>query len=218
MLKIHGVGASPFVRKVRVAFAEKSLDYELNPVMPFGVSDDFKKISPLGKIPVLETEDGKYVNDSSVICDYLERVHPKPALYPTDPYLRARALWFEEYGDSAVVSAVGTIFFQKIVGPAFMNQPTDEKILANAWEVECPKVFTYLEGEIRDPDKPLVGDAFSIADIATATFFVNMLHAGYKVPADKWPKLAAFIDRVHARPSFKALIDEEQQLFGPLTR
>jgi len=218
MLKIHGAGASPFVRKVRVVLGEKGVDYELNPVMPFGVSDEFKKISPLGKIPVLETEDGKYVNDSSVICDYVERTHPTPALYPTDAYQRARALWFEEYGDTAVVTAVGTIFFQKIVGPAFMNSPTDEKILKNAWEVECPKVFTYLEGEIRSADKPLVGDAFSIADIATATFFVNMMHAGYKVPADKWPKLAAFIDNVHARPSFKPLIEEEQQLFGALTR
>lgn len=214
MLKVHGAGASPFVRKVRVVLAEKGLDYELNPVVPFGVSEEFKKISPLGKIPVLELDDGRVVNDSSVICDYLEHVHPKPALYPADPYLRARALWFEEYGDSTTVTAVGSIFFQKVVGPAFLNQPTDEKVLAKLWDVECPKVFTYLEGEIRDPAKPIVGDAFSIADISTATFFVNMMHAGYSVPADKWPKLAAYIDRVLARPSFKVLIDEERQFFG----
>lgn len=218
MLKIHGVGASPFVRKVRVVLAEKNVPYELNPVMPFGVSAEFKKISPLGKIPVLETDDGKYVNDSSVICDYLEHVHPTPALYPTDPYLRARALWFEEYGDSAVVEATGGVFFQKIVGPAFLNQPTDEAALAKAWEQDCPAVFSYLEGELRAPDAPLVGDAFSIADIAIATFFVNLGHAGYAVPADRWPKLAGFIARVHARPSFKALIDEERQLFGQLQR
>jgi glutathione S-transferase len=218
MLKVHGVGASPFVRKVRVALAEKGIDYELNPVMPFAVSEEFRRISPLGKIPVLETEDCRYVNDSSVICDYLERTHPKPALYPTDHYERARALWFEEYGDTAVVGAVGTVFFQKVVGPAFMNQPTDEKILDNAWTVECPKVFSYLEGQIRSADEPLVGDAFSIADIATATFFVNLFHAGFKVPEHRWPKLAGFIERVHARPTFKALIDEEQQLFGALTR
>jgi len=217
MLKIHGVGASPFVRKVRVACAEKGIPYELVPVMPFGVSEDFKKISPLGKIPVLEV-DGKFINDSSVIVGYLEQTHPASPLYPADPYERARALWFEEYGDSAVVGAVGTIFFQKVVGPAFMNQPTDETVLDKAWNVDCPKVFTYLEGEIRAADEPLVGKAFSIADIGIATFFVNMMHAGYKVPADKWPKLSAFIDTVHARPSFKPLIEEEQQLFGPLTR
>lgn len=218
MLKVHGAGPSPFVRKVRVVLAEKGIPYELNPVMPFGVSDEFRKISPLGKIPVLE-DDGKFINDSSVICDYIERTHPKSTpLYPTDAYERARALWFEEYGDSAVVTAVGTLFFQKIVGPAFLNQPTDEKVIENAWNVECPKVFTYLESQIRAADQPLVGSAFSIADIATATFFVNMMHAGYKVPADKWPKLAGFIDRIHARPSFKAVIEEEQKLFGQLTR
>ena len=38
--------------------------------------------------------------DSSVICAYLERIHPMPALYPMDPVEYAKALWFEEYGDS----------------------------------------------------------------------------------------------------------------------
>ena len=52
MPTIHGVNASPFVRKVRVAMLEKGLDYDLEPVMPIGVSDEFKKLSPLGKIPV----------------------------------------------------------------------------------------------------------------------------------------------------------------------
>ncbi|NIR35171.1 MAG: glutathione S-transferase family protein, partial [Actinobacteria bacterium] len=47
---LHGVNASPFVRKVRVALIEKGIDYELIPVMPMGVSEEFKKISPLGKI------------------------------------------------------------------------------------------------------------------------------------------------------------------------
>ena len=59
MRKVHGVGASPFVRKVRVALAEKGLDYELEPVLPFGASAEFKKISPLGKIPVLQEEIGR---------------------------------------------------------------------------------------------------------------------------------------------------------------
>jgi len=51
MLKLYGAGPSPFVRKVRVVLAEKNVSYEHDPVIPIGVSDEFRKLSPLGKIP-----------------------------------------------------------------------------------------------------------------------------------------------------------------------
>ena len=76
---LHGVNLSPFVRKVRFALAEKGITVEQDQVVPFGLSDDFKKLSPLGKIPVYQ--DGELVlPDSSVIIDYLEHVHPDPPL------------------------------------------------------------------------------------------------------------------------------------------
>src|SRR5262245_42436653 len=122
MPTVYGAGASPFVRKVRVVLAEKKLPYDLEPVLPINVSAEFKKISPLGKIPAYR--DGEVtLSDSSVICAYLERKHPSPALYPSDPYEFARALWFEEYGDSALVGVTGPkIFFKKIIAPRFFNQ------------------------------------------------------------------------------------------------
>src|SRR5713226_5997898 len=91
---LYGVNASPFVRKVRVALAEKNVPYEHEVVIPVNVSPEFRKMSPLGKIPALRDGD-KALSDSSVICAYLERAHPTPALYPADPYEYARALWFE---------------------------------------------------------------------------------------------------------------------------
>src|SRR5690242_5891381 len=113
MPTVYGVNASPFVRKVRVALAEKGIPYELEPVIPFNVSEDFKKMSPLGKIPAFRDND-RTLCDSSIICAYIERTHPNPPLYPADPYEYARALWFEEYADSALVQVVGPkIFLQK---------------------------------------------------------------------------------------------------------
>jgi len=212
MPTVHGVSASPFVRKVRVALAEKGIEYELIPVMPFGVSDDFKKISPLGKIPVYE-DAGKFINDSSIILAYLERTKPEPALLPSDPYEFARALWFEEYGDTALGTAVGGVFVQKVVGPMFLNQPTDQAKLDEAWNVECPKVFDYLESQIQ-ASEALAGTRFSIGDIGIASHFVNLGHAGHEVPKDKWPKLAAYVAHQHARPSFASLIEEERAMFG----
>jgi glutathione S-transferase len=46
-----------------------------------------------------------------------------------------------------------------------------------------------------------------------ASPFVNLGHAGESVDARRWPRLSAYLQRVHARPSFKALIEEERQAF-----
>src|SRR5947208_41974 len=126
MRVLYGVNASPFVRKVRVALAEKGIPYEREDVIPINVTPEFRKISPLGKIPAFRDGE-RTLSDSSVICAYLERTHPTPALYPSDPYEYARALWFEEYGDTALLSAIGPkIFFKKVVAPIFFHQPAHD--------------------------------------------------------------------------------------------
>ena len=210
---IHGVNASPFVRKVRVALAEKNIPYELKPQVPFGQPPEYLKISPLGKIPCLQ--DGNYtLPDSSCIIAYLERTNPKPALYPEDPKEYGRALFLEEYADSRLVETLGAVFFQRVVRKVIFKQESDETIVRNKIDVEAPKVFDWLESQIGDREW-LVGTRFGIADIAMASPFVNFGHAGEAVDAKRWPRLAAYLQRVHARPSFKALIEEERQAFKP---
>lgn len=212
-MKLYGAGASPFVRKVRVVLAEKGIKHEHDPILPFNVSAEYKKISPLGKIPALE-DGGKPLCDSSVICAYLERKHPQPALYPSDPYEFGRALWFEEYADSAMVNVIGAkIFFKKVIGPTFMNQPLDEAALKSAIDDDLPPLFDYLESQLDGKDA-LAGGHFSIADVGVGSQFVNLRHAGFGVDAKRWPKLARYVAAVHGRPSFKALIDEEAPSFA----
>jgi glutathione S-transferase len=213
MPTLYGINASPFVRKVRVVLAEKGITYDHDPIVPVNVSAEYKRISPLGKVPAYRDGE-RALADSSVICAYLERVKPQPALYPSDPFDYARALWFEEYGDSGLAPIMGPkIFFQKIVGPRFFNQPTDEAVVAKAVGEELPPLFDYLESQLGNGDA-LVGGRFSIADIGIATQFVNLHHAGFGVDAKRWPKLARYVAAVHARPSFKTLIDEEASAFS----
>jgi glutathione S-transferase len=213
MITLHGSPASPFVRKVRVVLAEKKLAYTLDPVMPFGPNPEFRKLSPLGKIPAL-TDDGKSLPDSSVICAYLERKYPEHPIYPSDPWEYGRALWFEEFADSALVSVTGPkIFFQKVVNPMFFNRPTDEEMVEKALHEELPPLLDYLEGEL-DAGEGFVGGTFSFADVTIATQFVNFQHAGYAIDAQRWPKLAAHVAKTLARPSFAACIEEERALFG----
>ncbi len=208
MPTVYGVNASPFVRKVRVFLAEKGIPYQLEPVIPGMQPPDYKQISPLGKIPAFRDGD-RTLADSSIICAYVERTHPEPPLYPSDPYDYARALWFEEYGDSALSAVLtGKLFFQKFVGPRLFKRPTDETVVRKALDEEMPPLFDYLESQL-DGKEALVGGRFSIADIGITTHFVNLRYAGFSVDRKRWPTLAAYVERVHSRPAFKTLLEEE---------
>jgi glutathione S-transferase len=213
MPTVYGVNASPFVRKVRVFLAEKGLQYDHDPVIPINVSPEYRKISPLGKVPAYRDGDVTLA-DSSVICAYLERTHPEPPLYPSDPYEYARALWFEEYADGGLTPVIGPkIFFPTVVGPLFFQRPRDDAAVKKVVDEELPPFFDYLEGELGDAPM-IVGTRFSIADIGLGTQFVNLRHAGFGVDATRWPKLARYVAGVHERPSFKALIAEEAAALG----
>jgi len=213
MPTLYGALGSPFVRKVIVALTEKGIAYDHDPVVPFGPNPEYRKISPLGKIPAFRDGD-RTLADSSVINAYLERTHPEPPLYPSDAYDYARALWFEEYGDGGLAPVLGgKIFFARVIGPRFMNQPTDEVAVQKALNEEVPPLFDYLEKELEGKDY-LVANRFTIADIGVATIFVNFQFAGCSVDEKRWPKLAAYVQRIHNRPSFKAVIEKEKAAFG----
>lgn len=211
-LIIYGGSVSPFVRKVRVMLAEKGQEYALEQISPFRPPPDFRDISPLGRIPAFRDTDlpePNHLSDSSVICDYIEHKFPTPALYPSDPYSRARALWFEEYADSAMAENIGRgFFFERFVKRLMKSQP-DEAVCQKTLTEKLPPIFDYLEKELGERQF-IVGDAFSIADIAIATMLVNFEHCGESVDAARWPGLAAYIRRMHARPSFEAVIGEER--------
>jgi glutathione S-transferase len=213
MRTVFGASPSPFVRKVRVVLAEKGLEYESVPAFPGPTAPpDFKLRSPLGKIPYFRDGD-RWLADSSVICAYLERVHPTPALHPADPYDYARALWFEEYADGGMVPVIGAkIFFPKVVAPRFFNQPCNEADVAAAIANDVPPFCDYLEGELAGDF--FVGNQLTIGDIAVASVFVNLRHCGVAVDAKRWPKLAGFVQRMHARPSFAPLIAEDEGMLG----
>jgi glutathione S-transferase len=170
------------------------------------------KISPLGKIPVYQEGDFA-LPDSSCIVAYLERIHPEPALYPGDPQEFARALWYEEYCDTKLVESTVPVFFQRFVRPNVLKQEPDEELAQEALTEKLPPVLDYLEGEIGDRDV-LVGSHFSVADIAATSTFVNLALCGERVDTARWPRLAAYIDRVHARPSYKAIIEGEKAALG----
>jgi glutathione S-transferase len=209
---VLGGGISPFVRKVRAVLAEKGLDYKHEPVNPFSPPPGWREISPLGKIPALKDGE-RVINDSSVICQYLERRFPKPALYPSDDYEFAQALWIEEYADGGLVPLFGPKIFRPLVlQPLFTQKEPDAAAEADAkkvWEQEIPPLLDYLERRLADREY-FVGRSLSIADLSVASPFVNVRHAGFAPERKRWPRLRGFLDRMHARPSFQKLLEEEK--------
>ncbi|HVH05296.1 MAG TPA: glutathione S-transferase family protein [Myxococcota bacterium] len=216
-LVLLGGSVSPFVRKVRVLLAEKGLDYELQQVNPFAPPAGWRDVSPLGRIPAFKDGD-RVINDSSVICAYLERRFPEPALYPGEAYEYARALWFEEFVDGGFIPHAGQkVFFPLVLAPLFGGKPgpdPDAEAAADAVVREdLPRFFDYLDAQIGDGEF-LVGGRLTIADVATASPFVNLRHAGVAPERKRWPRLRAYLDRMHARPAFAKLIAEESPVFG----
>lgn len=216
-LVVLGGSVSPFVRKVRVALAEKGLDYEHEQVNPFAGPPGWRDISPLGKIPAFKDGD-RTLADSSVICAYLEKRFPTPALYPSDPYDYARALWFEEFMDGGMAPVVGSkVFFPLVLKPLFSGgQAPDAETEASAkktWDEEVPPLLAYLEKELGDRAY-FVGPQLTIADIAVASIMVQPWFAGFAPERKRFPKLRAFLDRMWSRPSFKKLIDADLPVFG----
>lgn len=213
-LIVYGGLLSPFVRKIRVMLTEKGVPYQLDQVNPFAPPPAFLEISPLKRIPVLRDTDLPEPNtlpDSSIIADYIEHKFPQTPLYPRDPFARAQVLWYEEYADTTLAVAIGPgVFFERVVRK-MMRAQCDEAVVAATIRDKLPRIFDYLEREVTSKTY-VVGNALSIADIAISTHFVNFSHAGEAVDAKRWPELARYTQGILARPSFKAMLDEERPI------
>lgn len=208
---LYGSPISPFVRKVLVYAAEKGIPLEVTPVGIGDPNPDFNACSPFRKMPALQ--DGDFgISDSTAIVIYLETKQPDPCLIPTDAQGRARTVWFDEFADTIAATAVGKVFFNKIVAPRFMKRDGDDALIAQG-EAEFGPVCDYLESVI-PPSGYLVGDAFSLADISAATNFVNAAHCGLDPDTTKYPKLTAYLAAIFARPSFAACIAREKKILG----
>lgn len=209
---IIGSHVSPYVRKVIVALAMKGVDFEIDPIVPFFGNDEFSRLSPLRRIPVLI--DGDLVlNDSTVICEYLDEAYPEPAMMPASPADRAQARWLEEFADSRLGDLIiWRLFYRRIVAPRVYKIQPDEAEIAKVTGVELPAAMDWIE--VRAPSDGFLFGHLCTADVSYAAFFRNALIAGWTIDAGRWPKTAAWIARVEAVPAFAETIRVEQAVIS----
>ena len=94
---------------------------------------------------------------------------------------------------------------------------TDPEILGGTpvfvdTRVPFQALLDYLEGQLTGDF--LVGNRLTIGDIGVVTQFVNLSYAGVTADAQRWPKVAAYVGRIMARPSFATLIEEDKAAYG----
>ena len=158
-MKLIGSSTSPFVRKARIALAEKRIEYEFVLINPFDPAAQLTDWNPLGKVPVLLTDDGASIYDSSVIVEYLDTVSPVGKLISEPGRQRVHVKRWEALADGLLDAATAVVLEHR--RPA--KQQSAEWIERYHQKVEAAlRVAAHDLGE----RVWCAGDSYSLADIA----------------------------------------------------
>jgi glutathione S-transferase len=156
MIKLYGFSVSNYYNMVKLALLEKGLPFE---EVPFygGTSPEALAISPRGKVPVLCVEQG-FVNETSVILEYIEQSQKGKPLLPSDPFERAQVLALareiELYIELPARACFAEAFFGMTVPEAIKEKTKAELLLGMAALGRHGKFSPYV-----------AGDSLSVADL-----------------------------------------------------
>jgi glutathione S-transferase len=158
-MKLIGSYASPFVRKARIVLAEKRIEYEFVVDNPNDAGSRVPDFNPLGKVPVLVTDDGAAIYDSSVIVEYLDAISPVGKLIPEPGRQRIQVKRWEALADGLMEAAILCVLEGR--------RPAKEQ--SRAWvERQMGKVNQVLRVASHDLAERswCAGESYSLADIA----------------------------------------------------
>ncbi len=159
---------------------------------------EFLARNPIGKVPTVEFEDGRFLAESNAIMLHLAE---GTSLIPADAYDRAKAyewLFFEQYSHEPAIAVRRALF----VYPERAALATPER-LAQLLEAGN-KALGVMEARLAKADW-LAGDAFSIADIALYAYTHTADQGGYDLAP--FPGIRRWMDRVAAKPGHVGLLD-----------
>jgi glutathione S-transferase len=211
MIKLYGAIASPYVARVVMYAKIKGVDLPLSDAPGGNIkSPEYLKLNPIGKMPTLEV-DGQGIGESTIICDYLEDVHPAKSGLPADPLDRAR---------SRLVARICDLYIAPQVSPLFrqMNPEKRDAAAVEAAGKELAKAFGYAEAAM-GPGPFCVGDAPTLGDCALGptTAMVRLIlsagNFGIADPATS-PRLSAWWQAMEAHPVCGGVLKDYSQAFS----
>jgi glutathione S-transferase len=195
-LKLISHKLCPFVQRAVISLTEKGVPFERIDIDLENKPDWFLKISPLGKVPVLQVGD-KVVFESAVILEYLEETQPKP-LHPKDPLIRAEHRAWMEFGSA-------------VLGDVWVLETTADKDAFNAKVKQASDKFARLEERLVATPW-FDGENFSLVDAVFAPvfrYFDTIDEIGdFGILANK-PKIARWRKSLRERPSVRNAVSAE---------
>ncbi|WP_460132933.1 glutathione S-transferase family protein [Pseudomonas sp. S1_E04] len=205
MLKLYGFSVSNYYNMVKLALLEKGLPFEEMPFYP-GQTPEALKVSPRGKVPVLGVKQG-FINETSVILEYIEQTQEGPALLPADPFQRAQVLALcreiELYIELPARACFAEAFFGMQV-PEAIKEKSKAELLLGISSLGRHGTFA-----------PFVaGESFTIADL----YFLYSLDLARGVGEKLFgldllaelPKAKALLERLHEMPNAKKVAADRE--------
>lgn len=203
-MKLYDGGRVPNARRVRIFLAEKGMSIPLVPVdlaKNEHKTDAFRAKNPLGRVPVLELDDGTIITESVAICRYLEELQPDPPLFGATQLERARVEEWSRRVELELYIAIQDAFRHGHPAMAAWQNPQVPEWGA-AMRDRAIDTMTFLDQELAT--RPfLAGENFSVADILGFISLEFVKPAKIAVP-ESLVHLRRWHSAIAARPSASA--------------
>lgn len=205
MIRLYRAPFSTNAERVALALGHKQLEVE-SVWISYEDRSPVERVSGQSLVPVLEFEDGAVAFDSMQIVRVLEERFPAAPLYPANAAGRARVMHFVDWFDDVWKVAPNAI-------EAEIAAPQHDLARVETLALELAAGLDRFEALLADGREHLLGDEFSAADCCAYPFLKyaawrdpaddELFHRvldGYQQLGDDHPRLAAWIDRIDARP------------------
>jgi glutathione S-transferase len=195
-IKIYSMAVCPFAQRTRMLLKLKRIPFEVHEIdISKPRPDWFLRINPKGQVPVIEHE-GRVLNESTIINEYLEEVFPEPPLMPRDPYRRALMRLLIAYGNETFIPLLYRLL---------MNQDATK---AEALAAKALASWRWLDEFLakHNPSGTYLWEEFGMADLSFAPFFqryvLNAYYRGFAVPeSDEYKRVCRWRDALLAHPA-----------------
>jgi glutathione S-transferase len=202
-MKLYVTHFSPFARMARVVLREKGLAARVEEIMAVTRNPDspYYRVNPSGRVPFLEREDGPGIEGSQPVCWFLDHLDGAPAYDPPGGAAAFDHRWLEERARSFVDGV--SVWVRELGRPpedrsAAVIDHERQRMhrLADFWQAELDRPL--MQGDMNMPQLTLA------CGLLLDQYFPGLDWRGGR------PELAAWADRIAARPSFRATVPESQ--------
>jgi glutathione S-transferase len=203
-LVLHAHPLSSYCWKALIALYENGTPFTLHQLDlgdPESVAA-FARLWPIAKMPVLEDGD-RVIVETSIVVEYVDLHYPGPVrLVPEDPEAALKVRMLDRVFDNYVMTPMQKIVFNRFC-PAEARNAHDVAQARSTIET----AYGWLEGKLAGREWA-AGAEFSLADCAAGP---SLHYANRVQPLEgRFPKLAAYLQRLEARPSFARVLKEAE--------